>query len=163
MKVVVMKLLFDFSKIALCVAVLTGCSTNRKTRYALMAAGTVAGAVVMSLAAPDDAASKESYIALGGLGGAGVGALAGETFYSDNEELVRLRRENMNLKNPPNFVKISGNKGKLMYKDKSEVDGKFEYRWFEFSKPRWLEVGNKKYQYDAYIEKVELKKKDEKK
>lgn len=127
-----------------------------------MLGGAVVGAVVGSQIAPKDAQKPEHYTGLGAMGGLGAGAVCGELFFSDTARANRLEKKNYALENPPNFVKLKGNTGKLKYPKKSQVKDSFEYRLYEFKKHRWLHVGDKKYRYDAYIQKSdpEEKKKD---
>ncbi|MCJ8276588.1 MAG: hypothetical protein HRT44_01455 [Bdellovibrionales bacterium] len=138
----------------------SACSTltNRQKRFGLAAVGAVAGALLIENSIPSDAADPNMFRTLGAGTGAGAGFILGELIYNDTQAMNDKDQRILLLENPPTFIKIGKDKGKLSFPKGSTVDDKYEYRLHKLKKARWIEQGSRKYQYDTFIEKIPLNK-----
>ena len=132
-----------------------GCATGQKSRLMLMGAALPIGAGVGAATAPSD--ERPDFHALTwGATFVALSALFGNYYFSNEEELKKLRQENSFLKNKPKFKLIT--KGKGVFKTPFSQKGQKEVQWKVYKIDQWIPDGeNRKIHQDLIIEKIPQK------
>lgn len=130
----------------------TGCATHSQSRLLAIGVSAPLGATIGGVTAPEDEKPEFHALTWGSVFMAATAVLA-NFYFSGDEELAKLRQENFDLKNKPDFQLITEGEG---YFQKTFTDkGKTPVKWRVYKIDRWISDGeNKKYHQDMMIERI---------